>query len=122
MFRRPLLVTAVALVPFGLGLWYLVFTAGALVLLAGAAASPGWMSLPPDVRFGPAILAGAGLLAAAWAFSTAGALRRGRAWGRLSVLLLTLFALPWGFPSDVYLTGAVGLVLFLPRGARQYFR
>lgn len=119
---RPFVVTLLALLPLALALWYVVFVVGAALLFIGELLFGGPARLPRDVVLGPVVLAVAGVGAAIWSFVTSGGLFGGAGWARISAVLLALFALPMGYPTDLVATAVVVLVLFFPANVRAFFR
>ncbi len=119
---RPLLVTILGVLPFALAVWYVVLAIEATLLFAGDALFGGTAPIPTDVRLGPVAILVAAIGAMLWSFLTAGGLLGGAGWARLSAILLALFALPMGYPSDLAVAALVILVLFFPSNVRAYFR
>lgn len=119
---RPLLVTILGLLLLALAAWYVVLACEAVLLFAGDFLFGGPAPIPSDVRFGPLIMVVSAIGAVIWGFVTSGGLFSGAGWARVSTVLLSLFALPVGFPSDLAAAAVVVLVLFVPSNARAYFR
>jgi hypothetical protein len=119
---RPCLVALLTLLPLGLALWYLLLAARAALLFVGEFLFGGPAPVPLDVRLGPLLLAVAALGAMIWSVWTTGGLFGGAWWARISVVLLALFALPVGYPTDLAIAGVLVVVLFVMPGVRGYFR
>jgi hypothetical protein len=120
--RRPFVVTLLALLPLALALWYVVSGVQAIVLFVGETLFGGPGQLSTVAHLGSILLAGASFGAAAWSFATGHGLFGGASWARISALLLALFALPMGYPTDLVVTVIVALVLFVWPSARAFFR
>lgn len=118
---RPLVVTVLALLPLILALWYAVRVADALFLFVGEYLFGGPAQLPLEVRMNGLLLAGAAFGGMVWSFATGNGLFGGAGWARISAVLLALFALPMGFPTDLIVTAIVVLVLFVPSDVRAFF-
>lgn len=119
---RPFLVTLLALLPLVLAVWYAVLVGEAVLLFLGDTLFGGPAPLPADLRSAPIILGVVGIVAIVWSLLTSGGLFGGAVWARLSAVLLALFALPVGYPTDLIVTVVVILLLFVPANARAFFR
>ncbi len=115
------MVTLLALLPLILGLWYAVRVADALFLFLGEFLFGGSAQLPANVRLTGLLLAGAAFGGMIWSFATGNGLFGGAGWARISAVLLALFALPMGFPTDLVVAVIVVLVLFVPSDVRAFF-
>jgi hypothetical protein len=118
---RPLIVTLFALLPMVLALWYALRIVDALLLLVGEVAFTGPIDLPTAVRLNGLLLAAAALGGMIWCYATASGLFAGAGWARISAILLALFALPMGYPTDLVVAAIVVLVLFIPSDVRGFF-
>lgn len=118
---RPLVATLLALAATILSLWYMLLGARAMVLFVAEIVFASPAPVDEAVRFGPLLLAVASFIAMLWGFVTSSGLFGGAAWAPISAVLLALFALPFGFPTDLILTVAVLVLLLVPSGARQFF-
>ncbi|HVC34686.1 MAG TPA: hypothetical protein VNL16_14345 [Chloroflexota bacterium] len=119
---RPFVVTLLALFLLALVVWYVVLVAKAVLLFAGDILFGGPAPLPSDLRLSPIVLAVAGIVAIMWSFLTSGGLFGGSGWARVSAVLLALFALPMGYPTDLVIAALVVLLLFFPANVRAFFR
>ncbi len=118
---RPFVVTLLGLLPMVLALWYVLRIADALLLLVGELAFMGPAGLPTVVRLNGLLLAAAAFGGMIWCFLTGSGLLAGSGWARISAILLALFALPMGYPTDLLVAAAAVLVLFVPSDVRAFF-
>lgn len=119
---RPFLVTILGLLLLALAAWYVVLACEAFLLFAGDFLFGGPAPIPSDVRLGPLIMVVAAIGAVIWGFVTSGGLFGGAGWARVSTVILSLFALPVGFPTDLAAAAVVVLLLFVPSNVRSFFR